>query len=155
MRLVKALGVAAVVGFASAGLTTAAAQTAEHPDTPEPELRYKGAPIPEHEARQIVTPGAPPLLDRERLARMRAGALVVNCARGGLVDEVALLEALDEGRLGGAFLDVFAREPYDGPLVRSDRVVLAPHIGSYAIEGRVAMEMESVDNLLRVLEGAR
>ncbi len=96
-----------------------------------------------------------PLLDGDRLARMRPGALLINVARGGLVDESALGDALAAGRLGGAFLDVFDEEPYHGPLTRSDRVVLSPHLGSYAIEGRTAMEMESVENLLRALEAER
>lgn len=92
------------------------------------------------------------LLDATRIATMRPGAILVNAARGGLVDETALAAALAAGHLGGAYLDVFEREPYAGPLAELDQVVLTPHIGSYAVEGRVAMETEAAENLLRALE---
>lgn len=88
------------------------------------------------------------LLDAEALGRMKEGAYLVNCARGGLVDEAALAAALGPGRLAGACLDVFEHEPYEGPLAASDRTLLTTHIGSYAIESRVAMEIEAVENLL-------
>ncbi|MDH3403112.1 MAG: phosphoglycerate dehydrogenase [Acidobacteriota bacterium] len=92
------------------------------------------------------------LLDATRIAAMRPGAILVNGARGGLVDEEALAADLAAGHLGGAFLDVFEREPYEGPLAGLETVVLTPHIGSYAVEGRVAMELAAVENLLRALE---
>lgn len=94
-------------------------------------------------------PGAPPLLDRARLALLPAGAIVVNTARGGLIDEEALGELLRSGRLGGAYLDVFEREPYDGPLTGLDSVLLTPHIGSYAAECRLAMEVEAAEAVVR------
>jgi D-3-phosphoglycerate dehydrogenase len=97
---------------------------------------------------------AGPLLGEVELARMRPGALLVNLARGGLVDEDALARALVEGRLGGAALDVFISEPYRGPLAGIDNVVLTPHVGSYAVEGRVGMETEAVRNLLEALGSA-
>jgi D-3-phosphoglycerate dehydrogenase len=53
--------------------------------------------------------------------------------------------------LGGAYLDVFEREPYDGPLTQLENVVLSPHIGSYAVESRLRMETEAVENLLAAL----
>ena len=88
------------------------------------------------------------LLGARELALMKPGGYLINTARGGLVDEVALLSALESGHLAGAYLDVFTEEPYEGPLSRSDSVVLTPHVGSYAAEARVRMEMEAVDNLL-------
>jgi phosphoglycerate dehydrogenase-like enzyme len=75
-------------------------------------------------------PGAPPLLDARVLRAARPGLIVVNVARGGLVDEAALLAALDDGRVGAAGLDVFATEPPapDDPLVNHPRVVALPHV---------------------------
>lgn len=92
--------------------------------------------------------GGGPLLDRRLLGLMRPGAWLINCARGGLVDEGALREALIEGALAGAALDVFEREPYQGELAGLDNVILTPHIGSYARESRVRMEVDAVRNLL-------
>ncbi len=93
-------------------------------------------------------PRTPRLLDRMHLARMRPDAILVNCARGGLVDEEALAERLQEGLLAGAYLDVYEREPYRGPLAGLTSVLLTPHIGSYAAESRLRMEIEAVENLL-------
>lgn len=92
------------------------------------------------------------LFDATRLRCMKPGAVLVNCARGGLVDEAALCEVLEEGHLAGAHLDTFEREPYAGPLTGAPRVSLSSHIGSYAVEGRVQMEREAVLNLLACLD---
>lgn len=96
-------------------------------------------------------PGGQLLLDAEALGRLKPGALLINAARGGLIDEAALYGALKSGRLGGAALDVFAAEPYKGPLSELDNVVLTPHAGSYARETRIEMEVETIRNLLKGL----
>jgi D-3-phosphoglycerate dehydrogenase len=88
------------------------------------------------------------LLGADRLRRMKAGAVLINCARGGLVDESALFELLQSGHMGGAHLDTFEQEPYEGPLRGLPNVTLTSHIGSYAMEGRIQMEREAVQNLL-------
>ena len=80
---------------------------------------------------------------------------MVNCSRGGLLDEEALAAALSSGRLGGAYLDVFADEPYDGPLTRQPTALLTPHVGSYAAEARLRMECEAARNLLLFFERNR
>jgi D-3-phosphoglycerate dehydrogenase len=95
------------------------------------------------------------LLSRERLAKMKPGALLINCARGGVVDEAALLEALDEERLAGAALDVFAEEPPTGsPLVDHPRVVITPHIGAQTREAQERVATETARMLLAALEGS-
>lgn len=92
------------------------------------------------------------LLSGKQLALMKPGAWLVNAARGGLVDEKALAEALKK-HLSGAALDVFGKEPYTGPLTELNNIILTPHIGSYAREARIGMEMEAAQNLFRGLFG--
>lgn len=94
------------------------------------------------------------LLDADAFARMKPGTVVINTARGGLIDEIALAEALTSGQLGAAALDVFEQEPYHGPLLKCDRAVLTSHIGSLARESRQRMEIEAAENLLRGLVNA-
>lgn len=112
------------------------------------------------EASDVVTlhapgqPGAPPLLDAARLGRMQRGAVLVNTARGSLVDETALIEALESGRLHSAGLDVFANEPVINPrLLKLDNVFLTPHVGSATHETRSAMGHRALDNIEAVLAG--
>ncbi|MDR2488680.1 MAG: phosphoglycerate dehydrogenase [Desulfovibrio sp.] len=92
------------------------------------------------------------IMDAGRIAAMKEGAWLINAARGGLVDEDALAEALQDGRLSGAALDVFAREPYSGRLATLPLVLLTPHIGSYAREARIQMETDTIRNLLDALD---
>ncbi len=95
-----------------------------------------------------LTDGTRNILSVEAIAKIKTGALVVNTSRGALVDEAALYEALAAGKISGAALDVFANEPYQGPLATLENVILTPHIGSYAREVKQKMEMEAIDNLL-------
>jgi len=105
-----------------------------------------------HVARTPETLG---LLDARALARMKRGAILVNTARGGIVDERALCEALASGQLSAAALDVFAREPLppDSPLLAAPNLVLAPHIGSATRETRARMAQLCVSNLVAALRG--
>lgn len=97
------------------------------------------------------------LLGRAALAGMKPGAVLVNTARGGIVDEAALAEALGEGRLGAAGLDVFAREPLEpgSALLGAPNLVLTPHIGSASHATRARMAGLAVENLLAGLEGRK
>ena len=82
------------------------------------------------------------------LEALAPGGVVINTARGGLVDEDALYRALTEGRIAGAALDVFSEEPYAGPLATLDNVLLTCHMGSYAQQVRNAMETEALRNAM-------
>jgi len=94
------------------------------------------------------------LLDSRRLRLLPRGAIVVNTSRGEVVDEAALVEALENGHVGGAGLDVYEREPDVHPGLRSrSDVVLLPHLGSATVEARAAMADLAVDNVLQVLAG--
>jgi D-3-phosphoglycerate dehydrogenase len=95
------------------------------------------------------------LVNRERLALMKKGALLVNCARGGIVDEEALLESLESGHLGGAALDVFAEEPpTDLRLVRHPKVVATPHLGAQTQEAQERISKETAEMVLAALAGS-
>ena len=102
-----------------------------------------------------LTPETTLLINRERLAAMKPGAYLLNLARGEVIDEAALAEALDEGRLAGAGIDVFTEEPVnpDNPLLKSDKVILSPHVSGGTNESRVRMLSITVENILRVLSG--
>jgi D-3-phosphoglycerate dehydrogenase len=95
------------------------------------------------------------LLDERRLGLMKDGALLVNCGRGGVVDEAALLRALDSGTLAGAGLDVFASEPpEDWALARHPRVVATPHIGAQTREAQERIANETAQMVLAALDGS-
>lgn len=94
------------------------------------------------------------VFDRSAIARMKPGARLVCAARGGLIDEQALHQALDEGRLAGAALDVFAQEPpRDLALLRHPRLVATPHLGAQTVEAQARVALEIVYNVLAALRG--
>ncbi len=105
----------------------------------------------------IAVPGGPTtrhLINAERLAQMKPGGILVNIARGDVVDEAALVETLQQGRIGGAGLDVYEHEPRIHPaLLRMENVTLLPHLGTAALEVRTAMGLMAVDNLIAHAEG--
>jgi lactate dehydrogenase-like 2-hydroxyacid dehydrogenase len=102
-----------------------------------------------------ATPETRHLMNRERLARMRRSAYLINTARGDVVDEAALAGALSDGTIAGAGLDVYEREPQVSPaLLTMENVVLLPHLGSATTETRVAMGRRAVENLRLFFSGA-
>lgn len=103
-----------------------------------------------------LTPETHHAFGAAELARMKRGALLVNTARGPVVDEAALVDALVSGHLGGAGLDVYEGEPAVHPgLVGRDDVVLLPHIGSATLEARTRMAELALGDAARVLRGQR
>jgi len=93
------------------------------------------------------------LVGAAELRAMKPGGYLVNTARGKIVDESALVEALSDKHLGGAAIDVFEHEPYEGPLAAFDNVILTAHIGGSAHESRYLMELGAAEDCLRVLSG--
>ncbi len=93
---------------------------------------------------RLITAGA--------IRKMKKGAILVNTSRGAAVDGKALYQALNSGKISSAALDVHEKEPYSGKLTELKNIILTPHIGSYAKEARVNMEIEAVKNLLKKLK---
>ena len=105
------------------------------------------------------TPGTFHLLSARRLDLLRPEAYIVNTARGGIIDEGALIKNLQEGKIAGAGLDVFEHEPAVNPklvkLARAGRVVILPHMGSATIEGRIDMGDKVIINIRTLFDGHR
>ena len=100
-----------------------------------------------------LTPSTHKFINKEQLDLMKPNAILINTSRGEILDEEYLFEILKNKKIAGAGLDVFINEPYNGPLVELDNVVMTPHIASYAKELRLKMEREAVDNILKGLNG--
>jgi D-3-phosphoglycerate dehydrogenase len=83
---------------------------------------------------------------------MKDGAFLINIARGGVVDEDALFTVLKSGKLTGAAIDVYTKEPYDGLLCDLENIIMTPHLGSYAKEGKLKMEIDACQNLIDALK---
>ena len=114
--------------------------------------------IPRAEILTLHVPLSPEtrgLISAERVGRLPRGAFLVNAARGGIVDEAALLAALESGALSGAALDVFSSEPPKGsPLVGHPKVVATPHVGAATVEAQEAVGEEIVKLLLNAISSA-
>lgn len=94
------------------------------------------------------------LINRERIALMKRDVRIINCARGGIIDEEALADALDEGRVAGAALDVFSQEPPTGSrLLKSPKVVATPHLGASTYEAQVRVALDVADAMVEALRG--
>jgi D-3-phosphoglycerate dehydrogenase len=95
------------------------------------------------------------IIGKDEFTRMKKGVYLLNVARGGIISEKALIKALKDGTVAGAWLDTFEEEPYKGHLCNYPNVILTPHVGSYTAECRLQMENEAVDNLLNYLKRNR
>lgn len=106
---------------------------------------------------QRLTPETRGLFDRSRLACMKEGAILVNTARGALVDSEALIEAVESKHLMGAAMDVFDKEPIpsDHPYTRAEGIILSPHIGGATEEALERTAVETARQVVDVLEGRR
>jgi D-3-phosphoglycerate dehydrogenase len=104
-----------------------------------------------------LRPATRGLFDADTLRRMKKGALLINTARGPLLDEDALVAALDEGHLGGAALDVVAVEPLpkDSRLIGRDNVILTPHTAFYSVEALAELQSKCAADVARVLSGEK
>jgi D-3-phosphoglycerate dehydrogenase len=103
------------------------------------------------------TPQTRGMVNAAAFAKMKKGALIVNTARGPLIDEPALIAALDSGQVGGAALDVVAVEPLakDSPLLGRDNVILTPHTAFYSIESLDELQSKAASDVARVLSGEK
>jgi len=104
-----------------------------------------------------LQPATRGLMNAKTFAKMKKGAFLINTARGPLVDEPALIAALDSGHLGGAALDVVTTEPLakDSPLVGRDNVILTPHTAFYSVEALEELQTKCASDVARVLSGEK
>jgi phosphoglycerate dehydrogenase-like enzyme len=161
-RIVGLVGYGAVPARLAPVLRALGAQVLYTARTPKPEAAAVWRALPDLLAESDIvslhvplTAETEQLIDATAIARMKQGAVLVNTARGGLVDETALLAALSDGRLSAAGLDVFADEPVDAdnPLLALDNVVLAPHLAWLTMETLARSLEVALDNCRRLAEG--
>ncbi len=136
-----------------------------HPLTPEEEKKYKASALPLDKLlstadiitiHAALTPQTFHLISKEKISLIRKNAILINAARGPIVDEKALAEALEKGQIWGAGLDVYEREPdIEKKLLSLDNVILLPHIASATYETRLKMAMMAAHNLVQGLKGER
>ncbi|MCX5856263.1 MAG: NAD(P)-binding domain-containing protein, partial [Deltaproteobacteria bacterium] len=99
-----------------------------------------------------ASPSGKPLIEEKLLSHAKKGIIIINTARGSLIDENALITSLESGQVAGAGLDVFSVEPYKGDLLKFSQVIVTPHVASNTIEARMQMEDEAVNNLIEGLK---
>jgi len=101
-----------------------------------------------------VTPSTDNLIGPKELAKLKPSARIINCARGKLVDEKAVLKAIQEGKLAGAAFDVFRSEPLaDSPLFQEDKIVVTPHLGASTVEAQAGAAIDVAEQVIAVLQG--
>lgn len=95
------------------------------------------------------------LINKEELSLLKSDSILINLSRGGIIDENALFTHLSNNLYCSAALDVFDKEPYHGQLIELDNVLLTPHIGSYAKEAKLQMEIDAVENLINFFKQSK
>ncbi len=100
----------------------------------------------------IHSSGEQQIIGDDEFRLIKRGTFLLNAARGGVINESSLIQAIEGEQIAGAWLDTFSIEPYVGSLTKYPQVLLTPHVGSYTLECRRAMEMEAVDNLIAAFE---
>ncbi|MFS2316956.1 NAD(P)-dependent oxidoreductase [Maricaulis sp. D1M11] len=110
--------------------------------------------LSQSDAVSLHASGETAILDADAFAAMKEGIYILNPGRGGLIDYDALYAGLDAGKIAGVWADAHPQEPYSGDLLKYDQALLTPHIGSYALEGRIKMEMDAAENLIADMKAA-
>lgn len=110
-----------------------------------------GSLLKEADIVSLHTCGKATLITKQEIKRMKEGVLLINTSRGTAIDQEALYQGLESGKIASCALDVYQDEPYSGKLLNLDNCILTPHIGSYAKEARIKMEIEAVNNLIKGL----
>src|SRR5262249_2148796 len=115
-----------------------------------------GSLLPRCDFLTVHVPGGPEtanLIGAAELAKMKHGARIINCARGGIINEQALADTLKSGHIAGAALDVFCQEPppADHPLLKLPNVVTTPHLGASTVEAQVSVAIEAAQLLIDFL----
>jgi D-3-phosphoglycerate dehydrogenase len=93
------------------------------------------------------------MIKKEHLLSMKPDSIIINTSRGGIVNEQDLFEVMNSKHLSGAAIDVFEKEPYDGPLKNIERCLLTAHMGSMSVDCCTRMEIESTAETIRFLTG--
>jgi D-3-phosphoglycerate dehydrogenase len=101
-----------------------------------------------------LTAATKKLIGGKELAKLKPTARIINCARGGLIDEEAIVKAIQTGKIAGAAFDVFDKEPVtDSPLFTEDRIIVTPHLGASTIEAQTGIAKDIAEEVLAVLQG--
>ena len=93
------------------------------------------------------------MIRKEHLLSMKHDALIINTSRGGIINEIDLHDVMHTGHLNGAAIDVFEKEPYEGPLKKIERCLLTSHMGAMSVDCRSRMEIEATEEVIRLFSG--